>query len=184
MTTIHGSAEFSECGRHRHRLDRWWSDKPRALVCMCNPSTAGAEVNDPTIRRLIDLLRDRDGIGGFTVVNWCDFVATDPDQMALWRMALKHENDPDEVGLSQENLSRIRRLAQAAPIRIVAWGNLVAAEDHTDRVLGALSIDGLLPLYAFGATAGGAPKHPMARGKSRIPNDAPLIVWREPTRTA
>ncbi|WP_348629395.1 DUF1643 domain-containing protein [Methylobacterium sp. 17Sr1-1] len=46
-----GSAEFSTCGLHRYRLDRWWSDEPRALVCMRNPSTAGADRNDPTICR-------------------------------------------------------------------------------------------------------------------------------------
>jgi len=33
----HRSAEFSACGKHRLRLDRWWGDEPRAA--------GGAEIN-------------------------------------------------------------------------------------------------------------------------------------------
>ena len=45
-------------------------------------------------------------------------------------------------------------------------------------MLAALSLDGAHPLFAFGFTGEGAPKHPLARGHLRIPNDVPLVVWR------
>jgi hypothetical protein len=43
MGDIQGSAVFTERNgwKLRMRLDRWWSDEPRALVCMANPSNAG-----------------------------------------------------------------------------------------------------------------------------------------------
>jgi len=36
--------------------------------------------------------------------------------------------------------------------------------------------DGVL-LYCLGKTAGGYRTHPMARGKQKVPTDAPLLPW-------
>lgn len=178
---VRGSVEFSPCGNHRIRLDRWWSEEPRALVCGANPSQAGADRNDPTIHRLLALLRGRPGIGGFTMTNAETFIATDPADLIRWRDA----QTLDELQrVQRSNLSRIRDLSVAAKVRIVAWGELVRPGLHTNRVLAALSLDGLHPLHAFGRTNAGAPKHPLARGHHRIPDDAPLIVWRPTEATS
>ena len=172
---IHASALFGACGLHRHRLDRWWSDEPRALVCGCNPSTAGAARNDPTVCRLRALLRDRPGLGGFTLVNAEDRIATDPADLARWLAGL----DPPALQAQRRaNLARIRALAEAAALCIVAWGNLVPPGPHADRVAAALSLDGRRPLYAFGFTGNGAPIHPLARGRSRVALGAPQVEWR------
>lgn len=178
---LHGSAEFSTCGLHRVRLDRWWSDEPRALVCMRNPSTAGADRPDPTICRLRALLQGRPGIGGFTVVNADDRIATDPRDLEAWLAA------QDVASLKtarQANLARIRILAAAAPVRIAAWGNLLAPGLHADLVIAALSIDGTHPLHAFALTADDAPIHPLARGRNRVPLGIPLVEWRAARRAA
>ncbi|MGE7415850.1 DUF1643 domain-containing protein [Methylobacterium tarhaniae] len=175
MSDIRGSAEFSTCGLHRFRLDRWWSEEPRALVCMRNPSTAGADRNDPTICRLRALLYGRPSIGGFTVVNADDRVASDPRDLEVW---LAEQDVPSLKALRQANLDRIRVLAAAAPVLIVAWGNLLAPGLHADRVIAALSLDGAHPLHAFALTGDGAPIHPMARGRTRVPLGMPLIEWR------
>ncbi|UHC14373.1 DUF1643 domain-containing protein [Methylobacterium currus] len=175
MADVHGSAEFSPCGLHRFRLDRWWSDEPRALVCMRNPSTAGANWTDPTICRLRALLQGRPGIGGFTVVNADDRIATDPRDLDVWLAA------QDVVSLKaarQANLERIRALAAAATVRIAAWGNLLAPGLHADRVIAALSLNGAHPLQAFALTGDGAPIHPLARGRNRVPLGMPLVEWR------
>jgi hypothetical protein len=55
--TMDASAEFSIDGKHRLRLDRWWAPGPRAVVCMANPSKAGAHDNDATVWNLIALVR-------------------------------------------------------------------------------------------------------------------------------
>ncbi|GJD60224.1 DUF1643 domain-containing protein [Methylobacterium frigidaeris] len=172
---LRGSAELSSCGLHRYRLDRWWSNEPRALVCMRNPSTAGADRNDPTICRLRALLQDRPGIGGFTVVNADDRIATDPRELE----ALLAGQDVAALKAARHaNLARIRTLSAAASVRIVAWGNLLAPGLHADRVIAALSLDGTHPLDAFALTADGAPIHPLARGHSRVPLGMPLVGWR------
>ena len=46
-------ALISDDGQYRYRLLRRWSDSERASATfiMLNPSTADAEVDDPTIRR-------------------------------------------------------------------------------------------------------------------------------------
>ncbi|WP_147080001.1 DUF1643 domain-containing protein [Methylobacterium haplocladii] len=178
---IQGSAEFSDCGFYRHRLDRWWGEAPRALVIGANPSRAGADDNDPTICRLIALLSWRTDIGGFTMMNADDFIATDPADHVRWRDGL------DITALKfvrGQNLQRIRDVSTTAAVRIVAFGNLLTPGLHRDRVLAALSLDGRHPLFAFGLTDSGAPKHPLARGHHRIPNDAPLIEWRPALRSA
>ena len=36
-----------------------------------------------------------------------------------------------------------------------------------------------IDLYAFGLNANGTPKHPLARGKNRIPDDAVPFLWRK-----
>ncbi|MBX9934422.1 MAG: DUF1643 domain-containing protein [Methylobacterium sp.] len=173
------SAVFSPCGEHRLRLDRWWSDEPRALVGMCNPSDAGVEKNDPTVCRLFDLLANRPGIGGFTVVNWETKVTSSPDEMIAWRNRQISIDWEAHAAHVEQNLALMRELTAAAPVRIVAWGNLVPRSDRqTTRVLRALSLDGHFDLHAFAVTPQGNPKHPMARGGHRIMSGQPLELWR------
>ncbi len=172
---IQGSAEFSACGLRRVRLDRWWSDAPRALVCMRGPSTADEDRPDPTICRLRALLQGRPGIGGFTVVNADCRIATAPRDLEAW---LAGQDGASLKTLRQANFARIRSLTAAAPMRIVAWGNLLAPGLHADRVIAALSLEGAHPLHAFGLTGDGAPIHPLARGRSRVALGMPLVVWR------
>ena len=63
------TAEFSEDGRYRYYLTRRW-DKCRypIIFAMLNPSTATAEIDDPTLRRCIGYAR-KWGYGGLIVVN-------------------------------------------------------------------------------------------------------------------
>lgn len=181
MSAVQGSAEFMEVNGWplRMRLDRWWSDEPRALVVMCNPSDAGAENNDPTIWSLIALIRALPGVGGFTAVNFEPYIATDPADLHRWRDGAAW-NQPDAYRqVRQANLALIRELSGRAAIRIVAWGNMVPKVPHATAVLMAMSLDLAHPLHAFGLTNDGAPKHPLARGKHRIVPGSGLTIWRD-----
>nr|WP_280953977.1 DUF1643 domain-containing protein [Methylobacterium sp. 17Sr1-1] len=121
------------------------------------------------------LLQGRPGIGGFTVVNADDRIATDPHDLDAW---LAGQDVATMKVMRQANLVRMLPLAKAAPVRIAAWGNLLAPGLHADRVIAALSLDGARPLHAFALTGDGAPIHPLARGRSRVPLGMPLVEWR------
>ncbi len=178
---IQGSAEFSDetPPLFRRQLDRWWSDQPRALLTMANPSYAGADKNDPTIHNVVRLTRPWQGCGGFSITNWEEYIATSPADLYRWRDEAAKANLDALRAMRAENLLRIRRLSQNAYIRIVAWGNLVPHTPHTTAVLAALSLDYTQDLYCFGTTKDGAPKHPMARGKSRVPDGFQPVIWRK-----
>lgn len=173
---MEGSATFSEetPPRFRWRLDRWWTAGPRALICMANPSKAGAEDNDPTIvqcNKLIEAL----GHPGYSAVNSEPFIATSPKELNAW----KHNRHFEAAALEGENLALIRSLSITASVRFVAWGNLVARDSHANRILDALSLDGKHPLYAFALTKDGRPRHPMARGKNRITPGTEPVLWQK-----
>jgi hypothetical protein len=178
MSEWQGSAEFIDhpLGRLRMRLDRWRTDGPRALICMCNASTADGERNDPTIRRCMELLPAE--YAGFTVVNWSPYIASDPADLHAWRDRSARNHWPRYRDICDDNYTLIGRLAETAPVRIVAWGRLVQQCVQTVVTLSELSRHGGHDLHAFGLTKDGAPKHPMARGTHRIANGSPLVVWR------
>lgn len=63
------AASISDCGRYRYALHRWWGDGARLIFVMLNPSTADANVDDPTIRRCVGFARSLgfDGLGVFNL---------------------------------------------------------------------------------------------------------------------
>lgn len=168
------SAIFSPCGRFRLRLDRVLCDGLHAAVCMANPSKAGADQNDPTIATLNRLLPAR-GIGRYTVCNQDTYIATDPADMRAWRDEFAARDFMGYRAHRRAVLDLIREISAEVDIRIAAWGRLMS---NDPLVIAALSHDGRYPLYALGFTGDGQPKHPLARGKERIANDVPLILWR------
>lgn len=168
------SAIFSPCGRFRLRLDRTLCDGQHAVVCMANPSKAGADQNDPTIASLNRLLPAR-GIGRYTVCNHETYIATDPADMRTWRDEFAARDFQGYQAHRRAVLAVIREISAEADIRIAAWGKLMG---NDPLVIAALTHDGRFPLYALGFTGDGQPKHPLARGRERIAQDAPLILWR------
>ena len=76
--TRHGGARLSECGRYRYSLWRVWdAGLPSLAWCLLNPSTADAEREDATTRRLRGFCRAW-GYGGYLLVNLFALRATDP----------------------------------------------------------------------------------------------------------
>jgi hypothetical protein len=179
---IYGSAEFAEtCAwKLRFRLDRWWDDRPRALVCMANPSRAGADRNDPTIWNLLRLCKPLP-VGGFTVVNFEPYIATSPSDLHEWRRLAAADQARSYRSVQIANLRLIGELSEVAAVRIIAWGNLVHRVPHAMRVLRALSTNSTHPLHAFELTKDGRPKHPSARGRHRIEEGRELVLWRPAT---
>ncbi len=146
---IERDAVISDCGRYRYLLRRVWNyDRPRALLVMLNPSTADAEVDDPTIRscvRLLDVL----AYGSFEVVNLYGWRATDPKELAKVDARIGPDNDRIMEGA-------IHR----CDITVCAWGAHRDAADRGRRV--AEKIMAIRPaVFCFGKTKAGHPRHPL-----------------------
>lgn len=147
-------ARLSDCGTYRYTLGRRWTQDlsaGAAVFVMLNPSTADAEVDDPTIRRCIGFAKAL-GCGGLHVVNLYAFRATKPAD--LWKAADPIGPDNDEV--LRETFKAAGR--EARPV-IAAWGANAAplrAQFVTTiaRAAGA-------SLTALGVTKGGQPRHPL-----------------------
>lgn len=156
------SAVISSCGRYRYVLSRPSEvDNPErstALFLMLNPSTADAEMDDPTIRRCRGFAKTW-GCNGLIVANLYAFRATHPKDLWL-------QDDP----VGPENDSWLARLAREHGDVICAWG-ANARTERVAEVAEALSEVGAR-LWCLGSTKSGAPRHPLY-----IRADQPLTRW-------
>ena len=105
-------AIISQDTKYRYQLSRLWDDdKPKVLFIMLNPSTADADIDDPTIRRVVNFSKSW-GYGGVFVGNLYAFRSTDPK-------VLKHTDDP----VGPDNIQHIQSLIGLTERVIYAWGN-------------------------------------------------------------
>jgi hypothetical protein len=142
-------ARLSGCGRYRYLLRRTWDyDKPRALIVMLNPSTADAEIDDPTIRSCIRLSKGL-GYGSFEVVNLFALRATDP-------LELQRADDP----IGPDNDEAIEAAIGRCDFAICAWGAHPMAGNRDDTVRSLLRTR-RPAVFCLGTTKSGAPKHPL-----------------------
>lgn len=151
---MNSSATISECGRYRYRLWRRWDSELRPVVfVMLNPSTADADIDDPTIRKCIGFAK-RLGFGGIEVVNLFGFRATKPAD--LWRAT-----DP----CGPDNRKHLGIVASAAgecdtPV-ICAWGaHARKAPKHAESIRQLLIEKGCRPM-ALRLLNDGTPEHPL-----------------------
>lgn len=163
------SAIISGCGTYRYRLERdvgvLYGGKSVAFV-MVNPSTADAETDDATIRKVKGFAAR---MGGSRVVvgNLFAFRATDID-------ALKTAADPVGPG----NDEHLRRILQDTDACIVAWGALSKLPPAL-RTRWATFADMAgtmgIPLRCLGVARDGHPLHPCMIGYAR-----PVLAWDRP----
>lgn len=134
---------------YRYRLDRYWGTAPRLPFVMLNPSTADAELDDPTIRRCMGFAR-RENAGGIIVCNLYAFRATDPD--TLWKATDPYGPENDAHLLELARWSR----SVGMPI-ICAWG---AHGGRNNRSI-VLMQQGGARFRCLGKTKKGYPRHPL-----------------------
>lgn len=161
------SAVISDDGKYRYRLERdlGWDGKTAAFI-MVNPSTADAEVDDATIRKLVGFSQ-RLGFGRFIVGNKFAWRATDVSE-------LKTAADP----VGPDNDAWLSRIFVDADIHIMAWGPLgklppkLRSRFKDIRRMAAMSGT---PLYCLGTSQDGQPRHPLM-----LAYDTPLAQWQPP----
>jgi hypothetical protein len=165
-----GEARYTESdarveGPYRYWLTRRWDvSMPQVMFGMLNPSTAGPEMDDHTIRKCKGFC-ERWGYGGFSVGNAYAYRATKPKDMHA-----AQASGIDIIG--PDNLSTLREMASRAALIVVAWGASTPKDAalHLHRVTKLLAEYG--DLYCLGRTKSGAPGHPLL-----VPYDQPLELY-------
>ena len=168
-----GGAVFSPDRRYRYRLERDVRGEGRAgcvAFVLLNPSTAGATIDDATVRRLCGFAR-RWGYARLVVVNLFAFVATDPRDLA---------RAEDPVG--PENDAHITAALAEADLVVCGWGAFAWPSGRPEAawagraawLLGAAAAAGKA-LHAWGANADGSPKHPVRLASVLTP-----VPWAPP----
>ena len=174
------TAQFSPCGAYRFRLTRQWDDRTILVVCMFNPSLASDQVDDPTIR-VLSHIASHSGFGGVVVVNGIPLISSTPAE-AIEMTNWDKSQDWHARDCLQQNVGIIVKEVERAGAVLLAWGALaIRCSDWFDNVREEIECalpDGA-PLYCLGKTSGGYPMHPLARGKHKVPKNAPLLPWRD-----
>lgn len=158
-STVNG-AVLSDDNAYRYRLWRVIGpQKRRACFVMLNPSTADADIDDPTIRRCMAFAR-REGCGRLDVVNLFAYRATRPE-------ALRTVAEP----VGPYNNHHIDATVSEADLLVCAWGASLTVWAWP-RVLTVLPLLEGTPAWCLGTTGNGSPRHPLY-----VPRDAPLVRW-------
>lgn len=164
-------ALLSACGQYRYWLSRVWDDSlPRVAWLMLNPSTATADTDDPTIRKVMSFSR-KWGFGGIVVVNLFAWRATDPRELSRVEHPVSEpEIEPkcgeDPFGRWHNiNDGWIRQKTDGLRL-IAAWGTKGALRNRDVEVMQLLG-DRLVE--CLGVTADGHPFHPLYLPGNLVP---------------
>lgn len=161
------SAIISACGTYRYRLEREISDAQWAVAfLMINPSTADAEHDDPTIRK-VKGFATRFGAGRVIVGNQFAFRATDIKELRTAREPIGPDND-----------RHLEQIMRDADMHVVAWGALAKLPETLRkrwqdivRIADRVGCE----LQCIGTNQDGHPTHPVLTGY-----DVPLTKWAAP----
>lgn len=163
------SAVFSACGNYRLRLDREIDplfDGIVAALCGVNPSKAGAEVNDQTIRKDIGFGRIH-GWRRLIKINKFAHVATDVRGLATVADPIGPDND-----------RYIEEAIREADVFVPCWGPLSKLPKRLrNRWRDVLAIAERVgkPILCFGTAGDGQPRHTLTLSYA-----TPLIPWSAP----
>ncbi len=175
-TMMARSAELSADGVHRYSLTRSWLAPhgnlgPPVVWIGLNPSDANAHRDDPTAKRMAGFAH-RWGHHRQIVVNPFAFISSTPALLPrVPRLA---------IGDGCDDAIR-RALGQAGRV-IACWGApapvwLASMLRERVRVIASMVTAASGRLLALAVNSDGSPKHPMARGKHRIPDLATPSPW-------
>ena len=139
------AAVLSRCGAYRYTLTRRWGSGPRAVFVGLTPSSADAENDDASTRRMVGFARSA-GWGSLTLV------------LYAWRSTLpavlRHASDP----VGADNDAWIARSAASADdVVVTAWGTH-AEQSRAEVVLQLLAC---ATVWSLGQTKDGHPRHPL-----------------------
>lgn len=147
---------FSPDRKHRYVLKKGTPEKGSVLWIMLNPSTADEQKLDPTLKRCWHFTTYW-GYSQMVICNLFAFRSPHPKVM-------QEAEDP----IGPENDDFIQSYALSAKTIMVAWGTGGHFMERASIVTSRLTRDH--DLFCLGLTQFGDPKHPLARGKHRVPD--------------
>lgn len=150
------SAILSECGLYRYALRRRQALEPTMIFIGLNPSTADAELDDPTIRKCRHFAK-RFGYSGFIMVN-----------LFAWRSQSPAEMMRAAAPIGPDNDTWLRFILGASTLKVCAWGNDGSFMDR-DRFVMGLGYQ----FHCLGVNKDGSPKHPLY-----LKNETDLQVYK------
>ncbi len=146
-------AKFSKDKKHRYELSRHWDlSKSDILFIMLNSSIASENIDDPTIKRLINFTK-KFNYGGFFVANLFTYIT--PYSKTL----------DTSSGLTKLNLKTIKNFVNKAEEVVYAWGNSIKEPEELKNLVENPK--------CFGRNLNGTPKHPLY-----LPSNSKLIKFR------
>lgn len=145
------SAVLSSCAKYRYTLTRLWGGGPTLGVIGLNPSTADAEIDDPTVKKLMRFARDN-GFGGFVLGNLFAWRATYPSDLGAVE---------DPVG--PDNDLHLRMIGRTCVNVLCAWGS--TPKTWVTRVVLVKELIANIPerpkTLCLRVNADGSPAHPL-----------------------
>ena len=141
----------------------------KVVWLLLNPSTADAFKPDPTVGECIKRSTAL-GVDVVEIVNLFAFRSTYPTDLPKRAIG--------ERGDTVLNNEQILLACTGASKVIAGWGNDGALGDRAHHVRQLLR-DHDVVLHHLGTTKDGYPKHPLARGRHRIPGDLMPTEWEE-----
>ena len=167
----------------RWTMRRAWGAGGCLGVVMFNPSDADGSRDDPTTWEVMKHAC-RLGFGSAVIGNLLPWTCSTP----TWPIQIA--KDPRSRETLVRNMHIVGDALKPCEKILFAWGNEAArlgptfVQEFVDVVVWRL-IEGCpdepgpqIVFYCLGTTASGAPKHPLARGKHRIPADQKLVPWK------
>jgi len=168
-------------GDYRRLLIRDWGSPPRAFIIGCNPSDADAYKDDATSRWWNRWFK-KFNFGGYDAANLYSFCTSDPEVCRQRRenaLADPESSDYAELFL---NIDYVVAKAKQADQIFVCFGNNPWDWDSSwiESVVKKIqSSNSLHPdLWCWGVNNNSTPRHPATRGRYRVQENQPPILWR------
>ena len=155
------NAIFSEDGKHRFILTRTWDeDKDILGIIMLNPSKADYEIDDPTIKTLVNFVNCW-GYGGIIVGNLYSYIS--PDSKNVLDLPINIRTKPEnETYVLNELILKSKKV-------VYAWGN----GQHEPEWLKCI----ISKPYVIETSNYNIPKHPLSRGRGKFRPNPTLQIY-------
>jgi hypothetical protein len=151
------TATISYCGFYRYDLTRRWEEGGTTCAFIgLNPSTADADIDDPTVRRCIGFAKNW-GHSQLVMINAYAYRATNPENM-------KEAENP----VGPMNNEYLMLWSEKCEIVVAAWGTNIT------RMRQQYLKDIIKDMFILRLTKNGFPSHPLYLPKNLSP-----IKWQK-----